>query len=190
MKTFFILGLPRSRTAWLTNLFTTENVHCFHDVIGLLTFPELQALFKQPNKEHVGATGTLPFDFEGLKKQFPNAPIVIIERPLNECYASILKAWGFLSAGEYKAKVLEVLNRQQEILAEVTQYPRVLIEDFHKLDNGAIKRIWRHCVATIEPDMLRIKQLELFHIAFKHSEKDKIMEAFHDTFSFYKGVKT
>jgi hypothetical protein len=190
MKSFFILGLPRSRTAWLANLLTTEKVHCFHDLLGLLPFPELKTLFKQSNKEYTGATGTLPFDFGVLKGYFPDTPIVVIERPLDECYASTLKAWGFLSAGKYKAKVLEVLNAQQKILELVKQDPNALVEDFHKLDDDAIRRIWRHCAPTIEPDMFRIRQLGLFQIVFKHSEEKDMMKAFKDTFSFYKGAIT
>ena len=31
MTPFFITGLPRSRTAWLANFFTTQTAFCFHD---------------------------------------------------------------------------------------------------------------------------------------------------------------
>lgn len=33
-KHFLILGLPRSRTAWLSCLFSFDDVHCHHDLTG------------------------------------------------------------------------------------------------------------------------------------------------------------
>ena len=32
-KFFFITGLPRSRSAWLANFFTTQGSHCWHDAM-------------------------------------------------------------------------------------------------------------------------------------------------------------
>jgi hypothetical protein len=32
MTPFFITGLPRSRTAWLANFFTTDHSFCYHDI--------------------------------------------------------------------------------------------------------------------------------------------------------------
>jgi len=33
MKPFFITGLPRSRTAWMANFFTTQTAWCWHDAM-------------------------------------------------------------------------------------------------------------------------------------------------------------
>jgi len=72
--TFFVLGLPRSRTAWLANFLTYDDLFCYHEGInGCHSMDE----YKQ-KIENCGdsCTGLSLIDFEPY---FPDAKKVIID---------------------------------------------------------------------------------------------------------------
>lgn len=78
MNNFLILGLPRSRTAWLANFMTSDGIHCSHEGLnGCRTLEEYRDKFK-PNSGD-SSTGLAYFNFESLFKDFK---IVIIESDL------------------------------------------------------------------------------------------------------------
>lgn len=73
---FFILGMPRSRTAWLANFMTTGDVFCHHEGLnGCHTIDQYKD--KLGTSDGDACTGLVLFD---LDSQFPNAKKVIIER--------------------------------------------------------------------------------------------------------------
>lgn len=52
---FFITGLPRSRTSWLSNLFTYGSSFCFHDLIKKRqTAQEIAIAMADVGRDHVG----------------------------------------------------------------------------------------------------------------------------------------
>jgi len=80
---FFITGLPRSRTAWLANLFTLGGPcgqHCHHDLLG-----KVESLVEFRRKmNHGAATGDsdsgLIWVFRKLREFYPAARWLLIER--------------------------------------------------------------------------------------------------------------
>lgn len=88
---FFITGLPRSRTAWLAAYFTNGDVYCYHEALnGLKSKSEFDEVMT--HKLGISLTGNsdsglLLTDFN---TRFPDAPIVIIERPMRDV---ILALW-------------------------------------------------------------------------------------------------
>lgn len=83
-KRFFILGLPRSRTAWLANLLTVGTSFCFHDgLLGCKSLADLYAKMDGVNLGTVGDsdTGLLHF-MPHVRHDNMDAKIVLIERPL------------------------------------------------------------------------------------------------------------
>jgi len=74
-RNFFILGLPRSRTAWLANFMTYRQTFCYHEGLnGCYTIDD----FKQKLGLNKGdsSTGAVLLD---LDHHFPDAKKVIIE---------------------------------------------------------------------------------------------------------------
>lgn len=96
-RNFFVLGLPRSRTAWLANCLTFGESFCFHDgLAGCMSVGEYKEKLQKPGYSLVGDSdsGLLFLDLNYL---FPDSPKLIIHRDLGECQASMQKA-GFQGA--------------------------------------------------------------------------------------------
>ena len=87
---FFIIGLPRSRTAWLANFMTYGGVYCHHDALnGCRSIEEY--------KDKIGNDGdsnTCMMMFD-LKSHFPDRKILIIESDPKRAEQYILENLGF-----------------------------------------------------------------------------------------------
>lgn len=143
MKTFFILSLPRSRTAWLANFLTYENSYCFHE--GLLegsNAAALSRLFASTGKPIVGNSdcGNILF-MDELRASFPEAKLVIVERPLGE----VVDELNDMGLNNYDPKLLE---RAEDLLSLAKQWLDALVLNFNDLDESACRHIWHHCIGT------------------------------------------
>ena len=75
MSNFLILGLPRSRTAWLANFMSTQGLSCSHEGLnGCISLQEYRNRFSENSGD--SNTGLALFDFEPLFEDFK---IVIID---------------------------------------------------------------------------------------------------------------
>ena len=75
MSDFLVLGLPRSRTAWLANFLTYDDITCSHEGLnGCHSLEQYKAKFK-PNSGDSN-TGLALFDFEELFRDFK---IIVID---------------------------------------------------------------------------------------------------------------
>lgn len=85
---FFITGLPRSGTAWLANLFTTGKTLCFHepDPRDVVT-----AINAQPGRRVGASDPTLVRKYSQIVKLWPDARWLYVARPLEDCFASLVK---------------------------------------------------------------------------------------------------
>lgn len=91
MKTFFILCLPRSRSAWLANLLTYGNTFCFHEpAVGLYNFKEMRALFESTGRPIVGSSdcGNV-WIIDGLRAEFPDSQLVVVRQEIELCRQSM-----------------------------------------------------------------------------------------------------
>lgn len=80
MSNFLILGLPRSRTAWLANFMTIQDIHCTHEGLnGCHTLAAYRRKFTDNSGD--SNTGLALFDFEALFKDFKR---VIIDSDIKE----------------------------------------------------------------------------------------------------------
>jgi hypothetical protein len=87
---FFITGLPRSRTKWFSQYFCRhEEVYCFHEVLAQCRarheFYRAMELFSGIN---VG-NSDCGLAFSDFQAQWPDAPTLIIERPLEDVAVSL-----------------------------------------------------------------------------------------------------
>ena len=79
MSNFLILGLPRSRTAWLANFMTYDGEFCYHEGInGCSSMDEYKEKVKGKGDSN---TALALFDFE---PHFPNVKIVIIDNDIDK----------------------------------------------------------------------------------------------------------
>ena len=77
---FFILGLPRSRTAWLANFMNYGGYHCYHEGLnGCYTMDEYKALLDD-NRIGDANTGLFMLDF---RKHFPTSRVVVIDSSID-----------------------------------------------------------------------------------------------------------
>ena len=84
MIDFMVLGLPRSGTAWLANLLTTDDSICLHESLMSFSVPELDAL---PHYGLLGISETAGLFVDEVRK-YPCKKL-IVERPLTEINESL-----------------------------------------------------------------------------------------------------
>jgi len=76
---FNILGLPRSRTAWLSFAFTTKETTCYHEALSSHRVSDREFLVNE------GSCDTNP-----LLYTFSDAPLVIVKRDIEEIKDSLM----------------------------------------------------------------------------------------------------
>jgi hypothetical protein len=91
---FFVLGLPRSRTAWASIALTVGRSYCFHDGLhGCRDFSEyLNRLTSRPEEVIGDSSPALAPHAQALVECFPDAPWLILERDPNEARAALERA--------------------------------------------------------------------------------------------------
>lgn len=93
MNNFLVLGLPRSRTAWLANFLSYDEMTCTHEGINSYrTLEEYRNSFT-PNMGDAN-TGLCLFNFE---RYFTDFKIVIIEREVGHSIQFAKKMFGLES---------------------------------------------------------------------------------------------
>ena len=158
MSPFFITGLPRSRTAWLSNLLTYKDSFCYHEALThCRKVDDLKSIFARHNERYVGtADSGIPLFWKQLTVLFPKAPIVVVRRDFGDVCKSV------------KASIQEdisgvVLLHQR--LEELIDYRKCLEVDYNKLsDPETILKIWRHCLGDTPFDMARWEMLDAMNI--------------------------
>ena len=86
MIDFMVLGLPRSGTAWLANLLTTDDTFCWHEALWSASLKKLDYL-QYPGR--LGISETSGFAHLEQLNAHPSRKI-IIDRPLDEINKSLI----------------------------------------------------------------------------------------------------
>lgn len=155
-KPFFISGLPRTRTAWLSNLLTTDQTLCFHDT---RFFDYLLV-----NPRRVGFSGPeLVTQFDEIAAAFPEAPWVIVLRNKDEALNSF-KLW----AGDLLPQddVLEIFWRNRaHAVSGLCKHPNVFTVSYEMMDDEIIAReMWAHLLPGIPFDLERWQLLKKLNV--------------------------
>lgn len=140
---FLILGLPRSRTFWLSQLLTGDGVKCYHDLTAhRATVREVAETLKAPHA--AGVVGNSDSSqILVLDRLLPRLPldtrVLFIRRPWEEAAKAFMTAAGESGGWDEAFKDLEGrLNHWQLQL-----YPHCMSVEFEDLDDGwIIRRIW------------------------------------------------
>jgi len=161
---FFITGLPRSRTAWLANLFTTGPVVCFHDIHALGR--SASDLLRMEMGTHVGISDPiLTLNFEALANEFPGARWLYVERPREQCLDSLLRVSEGYFQNLDRGAVVRLFDRHEKAARLVKSSPLVRIVKFDELDNyGTISAAWYHLVPEEPFDAVRWRILSNFRV--------------------------
>ena len=131
MNNFFVVGLPRSRTAWLANFLTYDNRFCYHEGIdGCSTIEEYKK--KLGTNKGDSCTGLMLLE---LNKEFPNAPVVIIENNITKAVKFSRQTYGIETTKE-----MQILKEKMSFIRGL----RIKLENI----NEALEDIWVHLIGT------------------------------------------
>lgn len=140
---FFIVGLPRSRTAWFSAFLSGGDVTCHHELLRKCARPEEFAwkLAETPTPIVGDADSILPAAYYRIKESLPKHKLVFIVRNPEDALKATLAA-----APEHSERITarwpKIVGSFQTMLANETG----LIEQFSDLDNeSTCRRISEYC---------------------------------------------
>jgi hypothetical protein len=154
---FFIFGMPRSRTAWLANLFCCDAVHCFHEISKRPPW-DIQKTLESSAKDWVGLSEPNMLVFEEAVGLYPEARVAVIDRPVFEVYNSLKR---FVP----DAIVKTVMHQQGEAMEAARQQGGARwfkYDDLNSVDH--LLSMWNYLAPRVVPDMERTLQLMQFNV--------------------------
>ena len=161
MNKFFITGLPRSRTAWLSTFFTGDNCFCYHEILRVSNGFD-DAIQKLLNRKEIyvgNSDSSLPIWMDKIDHVLQYSPIVIIERDMDEVTNSLTNLFGDYDYTKFIDFTLERL----EIIKKRYNYISV---DYNKLNEQLhLKMIWDFCVPNIPFDKDKFETLKTINIS-------------------------
>lgn len=121
MTNFYTLGLPRTRSVWLSNVLSQGNSIAFHEGLSIFGCQSLPAR----NKNHVGSCDTNPLN------HVERAPLVIIERNKADVVESYLRAFDNPFDRPFRPFVESMIEKMSHELAKY-QGLRINYNDLNK----------------------------------------------------------
>ena len=171
MSPFFILCLPRSRSAWLANFLTYGPSFCFHE--GLIGCSDTKALRRK--MEATGSTvvgnsdcGNI-FHIDEIMEEFPDARLVVVRRDVEESVKSVM------AMGESFREV-GIIRAADTILQKLPHLYSSLVIDFDDLNEDGCRTIWEYCTQT-EFNRLRWEMLDPLIIQIDEVKKVAQLES-------------
>jgi len=144
---FLIVGLPRSRTAWLAAFLTDGQVFCHHELLRSCANAELYpTVFLGNMKPIIGDSDpSLPLFYSKIKGQLPAHKVVFITRSPEECRDSTEKM--LIEAGQDVAKHLAVWDQcLAAFLAMRKECPDAMAFNYEDLDDPEkVKELAEYC---------------------------------------------
>ena len=128
MPPFLVLGLPRSRTAWLAKFLTFGAVTCHHEPsIHWGGIDDLATFLAQPN---TGASDTmLTWLAHEARKIRPDVNIIVVRRPRVEVFASILRL--NYPVGDYVVRYHEKMDQRLDLIEDELNPYSVQFDDLN-----------------------------------------------------------
>jgi hypothetical protein len=129
---FYTLGLPRTRSRWLSLLLTDEHSDCHHERLTLFGANELPPC----GKRFTGSADTNP-----LNPVVRRGPLVIVERDVDDAIASFLKAFDNPFQDDFEPFVVCLMDAYQKRLDQF-RGDSVVRVPFESLDDpDCVRRI-------------------------------------------------
>lgn len=173
---FFITGIPRTRSAWLANFFTTQSGFCHHDKMKdgwtARTIQDAMVRLHMAGKTHVGdADSGLMLIAAELVRLYPQSRWLFVHRTPQSTSDSYRK-W-FNQGNEYpgidcQADIEEIMAAAQtqylQALAAVPVSRRMEV-DYADLDDPKFMRAaWDWCVPGLVWDQARYEMLDAMQV--------------------------
>ncbi len=163
VRHFFIAGMPRSRTAWMANLMTTEESFCWHDGIKhCASWEDLRRVLDVPNRKFTGDSDTgIALFWRRLVKDYPRARLVLLWRDEADSLADFNRHFGF--EGDYSMAFMQAAAEWNELRK---QRPDALVMDWTALvEESACRAVFEHCTHGEMPwDSTRWRMLDALEI--------------------------
>ena len=174
MIPFFITGLPRSRTAWLANLFTWGDSFCHHDALRMgVSVEELKRQFVSTPGQYVGDSDSgLAAVARDVVNEWPHARWVIVLRPKQECLESYQKYFRHhpyphcpVLTGADAATVFNYMEHWLQRVPAVVPAENLCIVESASLDDERVMRnVWKWLLPTIEFPAARWRMLNTMNV--------------------------
>lgn len=153
MNHVFITGLPRSRSAWFANLLTWGDSFVYHDGFDdCETFDDFKEKLDIPYRVVGNSDPANVLFWKRIVAEWPDATWIVIERGVNDVYASIDKV-----IGECAPVPLEAVLKHEELLSELLDHVKAHVFNFNSLNKDDCRQIAQLCDVSI--DELRLEML-------------------------------
>lgn len=139
MTPFIVLGLPRSRTYWLSRFLSYGDWHCGHDELAhMRSLEDVASWWAQPN---IGTVETAAAPFWRLLPK--DISVVTVRRPVGEALASVMRVLPDCDP----AAMLRTLQALDRKLDQVEARLGVLSVRFRDLSDEAVcAEVFQHCL--------------------------------------------
>ena len=145
---FIVVGLPRSRTAWLAKFLSYDQVRCQHEPsLRFESIIDLDFYFSDP---HAAASDCMmTWLWRDILKVRPAARFVVIRRPRIEVEASLAKLGITLPSW-----FLEKMDRRLDEIVVEAGRGRVMRKAFHELaEEDHCRDVFQYCLGReFDPD--------------------------------------
>lgn len=155
MSNFFILGLPRSRTAWITAYMHSKPVFCGHEVFSNKDY-RADDFWDINSYKYKGSVDTDP-RFADRYLVDVDAPLVLIERDVGAIYNSLMNKYD-LAPKEVKA----TLEDMEESFFYTKSFANLVIK-YKDLDER-LPEICNLCIPEVGYDIVKHEMFRLLNI--------------------------
>jgi len=170
---FFVLGLPRSRTAWLANWLTTDCSLCMHDAWRFAnTAPELRQFlrsrdFSPTATRYIGSSDSSNgWRYDELKAEFPKAKFALIERPAEDVLVSALD----LGCAPEPTQLVKILN-DLDIAHQRVKDTSIFVTAFDSLNDASVVRaLQKHLMPTRPFNQARFALLDSLKVVIHEAK--------------------
>ena len=136
---FLIMGLPRSRTAWLSRFLTYGDWFCGHDELRhMRSLQDVRSWLAQPCTGTV-ETNAAPW-WRLAQKYAPDAKIVVVRRPIDEIVDSMRR----VSATADRAQICRLDRKLEQIERRIEGVLSVTFADLTREEVCA--KVFEHCL--------------------------------------------
>lgn len=181
MTPFFITGLPRSGTAWLSNLFSPGKTLCFHEPKP----SDVVAAINAHAGRRVGAAGAeLVKRYATITQCWPDARWLYVVRPIEDVFVSLAQALNKAGIDINRASLLKELEADRiRGHALLNDTGRVAGAQFHDLmtDVEVMAQAWHWLVPEVKFDRARWEVLRRLNV--QQDFKARISENMRQTLS-------
>lgn len=135
---FFVLGLPRSRTAWLSRYLSYWPRRCGHDLA--ITSGTVAGFVGNIGTRFDGTCETAGMlGWDAIKFHFPTANVAVVRRPLGQVMDSLARF------GVHPDKA--DMERRAALLDRVSDEPGVMTVDYDLLGQKEVRKaLFEHCL--------------------------------------------